>query len=501
MRSFTCRVLFSWAWCGALLLTSALTGRAQAIKFAPAQLQPDARLLRSALEQLHPGLYRHVDSLDVTRRFAALETQWAKPQPLPAAYRDLTLLLAGLRDAPTYANPVNQSKAIRAALFGRATCLPFHFRLIQKRLIVTAALDSGALPRGTEVMRIDDHMVAAILDTLLPAVRADGANDANRLSRLELTGDEPVETFDALYPLFFPVGRTFALSVKASDNAAARNLTVPAVSAGTREGVLSRRDPRDANVRWRLDFLDTRTARLTLPDLTVARDPNFDWKKWLAGSFATIRAKKTDALILDVRRCEGGSEEVVAELLRYLSPKPLTRVPQRRLWRVDHVPTGLKPFLDTWNPSLKNLAAADFQATSDGSYERLTDRAGRTPLQPYATAFAGKTIYALCGPRNTAAAFQLLQELQAGRLALLVGQPTGGNRRGTTGGQFFQLRLPNTGLEVDLPLISYAPLRAQADEGLEPDDFVEPTVEAFRAGTDPEMARVRALLRDERTER
>ncbi len=498
MQFLSRRLLFLGVWCG-ILLMAAPGSRAQAIKFAPSQLQPDARLLREALEQLHPGLYRHIDSVEVRRRFTVLEEQWSTVQTLPAAYRDMSVLLAGLRDAHTYANPVNQSKPVRAALFGRATCLPVHFQLINKRLIVTAAVDSGALPRGTEITRIDDRPVEAILDSLLPAVRADGANDANRLSRLELLGDESVETFDVLYPLFFPVGRTFSLTVKANDKALPRTLTVAALPAVAREAALARRHRTAA--RWRLEFPDSRTARLTLPDFVTWRDPKFEWKKWLAESFATIRAKRIEALILDVRRCEGGNDEVVTELLRYLSTKTLARLPQRRLWRVDHIPEGLLPFLDTWNPALKQLNPTDFQATSDGAYERLTDRTERLPLRPYPTAFTGKSIYALCGPHNSSAAYQLLHELQVARLATLVGQPTGGNRRGITGGQFFMLRLPNTGLEVDVPLISYSPLRAQPDEGLEPDDLVEPTVEALRAGTDQEMARVRALLRDERTER
>ena len=500
MRFSTRRFLFLWAWCGAAWLLNAPVGHAQGTRLTAAQLQPDARLLRAALEHLHPSLYRHVDSLEVVRRFAVLEAQWAQPQSLPSAYRELTLLLAGLRDAPTYANPANQSKTVRAALFGRATCLPFHFRLIEKRMIVTAAVDSGALPRGTEVLKINEIAVATILDSLLPAVRADGANDGNRLSRLELAGDESVETFDALYPLFFPAGRPFVLTVKASDTAPELVLTVPALPAAARETALTRYRT-GAAAHWRLDFPDPHTARLTLPTLATWREEKRDWKSWLAASFATIQAKRAGALILDVRACDGGHDVVVAELLRYLTTKPLARVPQRRLWRADHIPANLQPFLDSWSAELKTISPADFKLTNDGAYERLADRAARLPLQPYPTAFSGKNIYALCGPRNSAAAFQLLLELQTAHLATLVGRPTGGNRRGTTGGQFFLLRLPNTGFEVDLPMVSYAPLRAQADDGLEPDDFVESTVAALRAGTDPEMARVTALLRDERTER
>ncbi len=464
------------------------------------QLQPDARLLRSVLEEVHPGVYRHLDSVEARKRFLALEATWATARPLPVAYRDLTLL-AGLRDAHTFANPEHQNQTVRAALFGQANRLPFHFRLLGKQMFVTAAVDTVALPRGTEIVRIDEVSVETILDSLLPAVRTDGLNEANRLSRLELTGLDAYETFDVVYPLFFPVGPAIALSVKATDKAAARAVTVPALTTAARETALRNRRGGVPDTRWRLDFLDARTARLTLPDLTKADDAAFNWKQWLAESFAAIRAKRADALILDVRRCAEGSPEVVTELLRYLAARPIERAPLRRIWRINQLPADMAAFLDTSAPTWKAIKPADFHPLADGGFELLTDRTARTALRPYPTAFAGKHQYALCSPRNSAEGFLLLHELQNAGLATLVGQPTGGNRRGSTGGAFFMLRLPNTGLEVDVPLVSLQPLRAQPDEGLEPDDLVEQTAEDLRAGIDPEMARVKALLRDERAER
>lgn len=485
-----------------LLLAPA--AHAQQGRLSPAQLQPDARMLRSALEQLHPGLYRHVDSVTVVRRFAALEATWSTPRPLATAYRELAVLLADLRDGHTYPNPLNQSKTVQTALFGRATSLPLHFRIVDKRLIVQAnALpDSSLVPRGAEILSIDRTPVAAILDTLLTATRGDGANDANRLRHLEVDGTEAMEPFDVLYPFFFPVGEDFKLEIRASDKATPRTVTVPAVTADAREEMLAQRHTKP-DPRWRLDFPDSRTARLTLPDFNTWREPKNDWRKWLANAFTTIQQKQCDALVLDLRNCEGGDDAVVTELLRYLAAKPLTLVPDRKLWRTNHFDPSLLPFLDAWNPALKAMTPADFVETSDGAFERVKDRARNIMLLPYPQAFkeGRRHVYALCGPRNSSAAFQLLRDLQANRLALLVGQPTGGNRRGTTGGQFFMLRLPNTGLEVDLPLIAYTPLRAQPDEGLEPDELVEITVDAVRNGTDQEMARVNALLRDERTER
>lgn len=51
----------------------------------------------------------------------------------------------------------------------------------------------------------------------------------------------------------------------------------------------------------------------------------------------------------------------------------------------------------------------------------------------------------------------------------LFGQQTGGNLRGINGSGFFFVRLPETGLEFDLPIVGDFPRAPQPDRGLSPD--------------------------------
>ena len=62
--------------------------------------------------------------------------------------------------------------------------------------------------------------------------------------------------------------------------------------------------------------------------------------------------------------------------------------------------------------------------------------------------------------------------MQREKLATIIGETTGGNRRGINGGCFYFFRLPETGLEVDLPLIGTFPLTRQPDAGIVPDIVV-----------------------------
>lgn len=77
-------------------------------------------------------------------------------------------------------------------------------------------------------------------------------------------------------------------------------------------------------------------------------------------------------------------------------------------------------------------------------------------------------------------------------LATLVGQTTGGNQRGINGDAFFFLRLPHSGIELDLPIIGQFPQEPMPDAGITPDILVVPTLADVASGRDAEMEAVLA---------
>ncbi|RXH55350.1 hypothetical protein [Granulicella sibirica] len=91
---------------------------------------------------------------------------------------------------------------------------------------------------------------------------------------------------------------------------------------------------------------------------------------------------------------------------------------------------------------------------------------------------------------NSSATFQFAQSVQRLHLGTLVGQPTGGSQRGINGGAFFFLRLPHSGIEMDLPLIGTFPLTAAADAGVTPDVLVKATVGDVASDRDADMEAV-----------
>ena len=60
------------------------------------------------------------------------------------------------------------------------------------------------------------------------------------------------------------------------------------------------------------------------------------------------------------------------------------------------------------------------------------------------------------------------------------------------------MQLPNSGIELDLPLIARYAGDSVPDAGIEPDVPVDTTIDDIRFGRDVEMAAVLALLREPR---
>lgn len=462
------------------------------------QLQADLSILRRAYEELHPGLYRYNSKAQMDASFEALEAELSRDLTLRQAYVALSVFLAKVKCGHTYANFYNQPEPVVAALFKGRDKVPFYFRWIDRKMIVTRNFSEDAsLVAGTEVVAINGVPAGTVLDRLLTIARADGSNDAKRVSYLQVLGENEYEAFDVYFPMFFPSAESrFELQVKEPFTGKAKTLSVQALTYEQRLAAMKAdTEKRGAGAQegWSFEFLDKSTAYLRMPTWALY-DSKWDWKQFLASAFDQLAQNKTAHLIIDLRGNEGGMD-VGDVILSRLIKQDLRVGEFKQLVRSRKVPDDLKPYLDTWDRSFFDwgAAASDFR---DGFYRlrRNGEPEGGDVIKASPRPFEGRT-FVLVDASNSSATFQFAQTVQQNKLATLVGQPTGGNRRGINGGAFFFLRLPNSKIEVDLPLIGYFPEGEPADAGLQPDILVEPKVEDVARGIDPELSALRERLR------
>lgn len=468
---------------------------------AAADLQADFAVLKKAYEAMHPGLYRYNSKAQMDAHFAALRAEFDRDLSLRQAYLAFSIFLAKIKCGHSYPNFFNQPQTVADALFKNQDKVPFYFRWIDRRMIVTRNFSGDArLAPGAEVLAVNGVPAQKILARLLTVARADGNNDAKRVSYLEIAGNSNYEAFDVYYPMFFPLAanrfelRVKTLSARRIETLNVASLTYEQRLAPIKAATEARRGAAAAERIWDFTFFDERTAYLRMPTWALY-DSKWDWKSFLENSFDQLTEKKTAHLIIDLRGNEGGlsvGDVILSRLIK--RDTPLEQF--KRLVRYRKAPDELLPFLDTWDKSFKDWGAAAIEQ-NDGFYRltRYDDNEKGSVIKASPRPFSGRT-FVLVGAANSSATFEFAQAAQQNKLATLVGQPTGGNRRGINGGAFFFLRLPKSKIEIDLPLIGFFPPGAPPNAGLEPDIAIKPAAEDAARNVDTELKILRQRLQN-----
>lgn len=467
----------------------AATGLTVPVFASPTDLRDDIAILREILTALHPGLLRYNGMAAIDAGLARLEARFIASPDLDGRYLPLTRFLAQLRCGHSYPNFLNQKKAVATALFDRPTRLPFAFVWIGRTMVATADHSgTGRIARGTTIDEINGVRPAEMLAAMMPLARADGHNDAKRRALLGVSGKARIETFDVLHGLLYGVPADGAHRIRMRQ-LGGRQVTVdmPALTLAQRQAFLPPTDDRGDRPLWDWMMRPDGVAVLTMDSWSLYNS-KWDWQAWLGDRLDSLKGAK--GLVVDLRANEGGNDCGDAILAR-LTDRPLQRDRADRLVRYRRTPDALNAYLDTWDDSFRDWG--DLAQPFDDRFLRLADDQERGTILPVAPRL-DLPMAVLTGPQNSSATFQFAGACKASGLGTLVGESTGGNRRGINGGAFFFARLPASGLEFDLPLIGLFPREKQPDAGIEPDVAVAATASDIAAGRDPMLAAAVARL-------
>ena len=457
----------------------------------PSQLQQDLAILRTVWEQLHPGLYRYNTPAEIDGHFRALAARFQSPLEQRQVFLLLSQLNARLHCGHSYVSYYNNRRILKANLFSRVY-LPLLFRVLDGQLVVTHhMLDDSPLRAGDRITAINGVPAARILDSLRTVSKADGLHAAARhaynasLLPQEL-GLDAFTLFDIFFPLFFKPdlnAPTYTLELLSSEGKPYRLACEGLRKAQRLEQFEAKygKVPSKAET-WSLKELDAQTALLRIGDFATY-NWDFGYQRFLDSVFTQIKTAGYLHLLLDIRGNEGGSDEARDALLGYLTPKDIPCLSKgKRLLRYTTVPDSLRPYLGTWDDSFYGPRTG-LKKAKGGFYEDPEDCVRITARPNH---FQGK-VYLLTDAANSSATFILARAFCDYKLGTLVGEPTGGTRQGINGGQIFFFTLPNSKIEMDLPLIWQSPTKKQPDEGIQPDHLVLTTPTDIAQGRDPQV--------------
>ncbi len=474
----------------------------KALTIPKEKLLEDFEIVKTAYTTMHPGLYRYNTPAQIEQHLAVLKADCSKDLTIPEAYIAFSKFVAQIKCGHTYANFWNQPMITKRAVNYQTDKVPFHFRLAENRMIVTeSATSESILKRGTEILSINGRNIEEMLATLLPLQSTDGANAGHQLACLQLFGGSKFEAFDMYFPILFPpkAGK-YELSIIDSNNSKVSTVSVPSMSRKERIKIIKKRYPNlipDVGPDlWNFKMINDETALLTLHSFSIW-NWDFDWEAYIKNVFSTLNKKKVPNLIIDIRLNGGGADMVGLEVLKNISQQPIVFPARKQLGRFQEFPSTVKPHIGTWDDSFEKSGIKKLKPMGDGYYAVDGKISAENSFKPYKNNYQGK-VYLLVSPFNSSATYYMAGAAKRNGAATLIGQETGGNQKGINGGLIYFLNLPNSKIELDIPVIGDFQIGEHPDKGYEPDVFVAPNVEDIVKGIDTELAATLELIAKEK---
>ncbi|MCU0393636.1 MAG: S41 family peptidase [Thermoflexibacter sp.] len=453
-------------------------------KISAEKLAEDFSIFKKTLLEVHPGLYRYHTKSEIDSIFKHFQEVFSKPLSYQEAFLNFTKITSSIKCGHTFPSFYNQTGFIKEVVLNQKDKLPFAFRVLDEKIIITESIiENLEIPLGTEIIAINGIPTQTLLQETAKLVKADGANDGKRYADLNTFGvGGYFEMFDCYFSLLYPPdNEQYKIKIKKPNSENIEELKVNTVSRTERMNALIKKNPNHitkADQLWKLEFWENNTAYLQLGTFDVFKF-SFDWQDFLKNAFKEIKKQKVKNLVIDIRWNEGGQDEVLLFIGQNIIKQPIKISQRQDLVRYNKIIAELKPYLFTWDNTFFDLSTKTKPFNND--YFLLTGK-NITEIQPSKNAFEGN-IYLLVNAFNSSATFYFAEIAKENKLATLIGETTGGSQKGLNAGTLFFLRLPNSKIEIDIPIIgTFSDNKAEG--GIVPDIIVKPTVADLIKGED-----------------
>ena len=465
-------------------------------------LKEDFELLKKMVLDVHPGTYRYNNKEDILNALNELENKFSEPITHQEAYLGISKLTAQLKCDHTKAGFNNQGKVINSIIHYQADKIPFTFVWIDNEMVILQnASENEILQRGTKVLTINQIPVGHIRNEIIKHVGADGATDNNRVYKTQVNGyDFRYNAFDIFYTLLYPVNnQSITIEIQQPNQQETISLDVSTLTREKRFEILAERYesyPKTRDDMWKFKVLSDSTAILTLNSfgLNGWKAMTIDYKAFLADAFKKIRTRKIEHLIIDIRENNGGNDEMADELFSYLTQDDFKFDREGRT-RYVYFPETLKPYIRTWgnNPWYYQLNPKNPEP-EDGYYI-FKESFSSQPSKNGKVIYSGKS-YLLTSSANTSLAFYTAYRFKNQNIGKVIGRETGGNLNDINGGQIIFLTLPNTGIEIDFPVMGGFSTINQPNTGVQPDIMVEYNIDDVINKSDLELKKTLELIKN-----
>lgn len=388
------------------------------------QIEQDLDILITTLRQQHPCFYDYQSEDDFNQTLDSIEPAVRAATNVLDEYRIVSRLIALVGDAHTYAmNPYYRNILQEESLF------PVIPRIDNNRI----AID------GKELQSINGQPAASILKRLQAFTGSDGRTIPYKNAFIEME-------FPLKYFTFIDDSPTFTITLEDGK-------TETWVGKSYFKGGLRPQVPAPSFA------IDGDTALLTIPtwEDETASSFNQDLEemalnttlgKFIAASLEEAIENQTKHLVVDLTGNKGGKSGPAALLLSYLIADPFHYYREIRI-ASDSFPTKeyvtnkeLVAFYESTDAKNMIQEVNDYYFFKDALLPQISPRANK---------FLG-TVEILVDKYSLSVSTDVVAILKKNRAVKITGSERGGSLAHYCAGDYINLRLPNSGIEVNVPL-------------------------------------------------
>jgi len=470
-------------YCAIAWLVLAHAGLAQD-SLSPEQMGEDFSLLGKVLKEAHPGLYRYNSPANFDSVLAGTAMKLDHPMTRQEFYKMALPVVVQAKCGHTKFHP-NENWSDNF-FFGSEKVFPVKLYIHEDNAWIVESYDGKLqVKKGAEVTAINNIPMADIIRSLLPAFFSDGNNTTFKYIEMS-------RYFSAYYANLVEAPDSFNIRYRDGDTDA--TLKVPSVS----HTVIDQYEKEQLNnqadaVPYALEILPGNTALLTITSFWMGGDGAY--KRFLKSSFSTIRQNGTENLIIDVRNNEGGKDNRDAMLLSWLMDEKFRYYDHLQAKTNSKYSFAQYAHLPRFYGILRKL----IKKTDTGTY--VWNHNKNLKLQkPKRNAYSGK-VYILINGGSFSVTSEFASVAHYLKRAVFVGEETGGGYYGNNSGTFVIVTLPNSKLNVGIPMLAYYTAvknYPSADRGIIPDHEVSPSIENILNNTDTVLFFTRELIEKQR---
>jgi hypothetical protein len=473
-KKYTQMKLFQLHWYQVLIFVSMLTGPSVSAQelYTIRQLKSDFALFRQALQEAHPGLYRYTTKPEFDSIFIQTLQKIDHDMTQQQFFRLLLPAVNQIKCGHTKLHP--EENWTSKFFFNTEKVFPWRLHFDEQRAFVVGNYTNSIhdLPIGAELFSINGKPVSELIPEMLPSLFSDGNNSTFKYLEMD-------HFFSAIYANLFDGPDTF--TVVYHENSKLNKMKVPSVT----HSVIIQFENQLENFRAKqppyiLEIKSPDTAILTISSFWMESD-DIKFKKFLNNSFRLLQERKIKNLIIDLRNNEGGVDKRGALLMSYLTDQKFRYYDRLEL-------TNRKKFSFSKYAHLPGYYGIVRLLVSKGKDGKYTWRFSKNlkVQKPQKNNFNGK-VYVLINGASFSVTAEFASVAHYLKRATFIGEETGGGYYGNNSGTFVVVTLPNSRLNIGIPLMAYylqVEGYAYPDRGMIPDFEIKPSASDIISGKD-----------------